>query len=211
MTTVPDLSKKIGDALFNIQLLEGQIREYLDYIANIIKKSVRILPSNFSLYDKNDTLGTLVKRFSNVCQNKNLVKSLNQISIKRNKLVHEIWLDFRDEHRKIRRLENGQPLLHMIKYSSVKSGEVREIEREAELCLEGIKDEWETSEKRLKKIQGVTSNDGRPNRIDNFRNFIPYCLIDCNCSLALCKSYQKGYTISIIYSAYGRIRIKGNV
>ena len=152
MTPVGNLSTQIGDALLNLQLLEDGIRVYLDWKADIIQKSVRTLPLSFSLYDKRETLGTMVERFANVCDNKKLAKSLNKICVKRNNLVHKIWLDHRDEYIKVSRLKKVSHLQFMIEYSSVKSEEVQEIEREAELCLERILNIWE-KEDRLEKVQ----------------------------------------------------------
>jgi hypothetical protein len=152
MTPVGNLSTQIGDALLNLQLLEDGIRVYLHWKADIIRKSVHTIPSNFSLYDKRETLGTLIERFANVCGNKDLVKSLNKICKKRNNLVHKIWLDHRDEYRKASRIKKISHLQYMIEYSSVKSKEVQEIERETGICLEKILNIWET-EDRLENAQ----------------------------------------------------------
>jgi len=134
-----NLREEVGEALMTFQFLEEAIREYLDIKVKIIKKNVKDLNKKFSLYEENDTLGTLIRKFEKVCDNDVLVKSLGKIPKERNKLAHHIWLNFRKQSDRLlygdRDREIGEKLEKCV---IEKINEVKEMGKEAHLCLFGL-------------------------------------------------------------------------
>ena len=62
MIYTPSLREEIGLALTTFQLIEEALRENLDTVVEIIKRRVKDLPLNFSLYEQKDTFGQPVLR-----------------------------------------------------------------------------------------------------------------------------------------------------
>ena len=136
MTTEANLREEVGQALMTFQLIEEAIRDYLDTTAKIIKKDVKYLKKEFSLYDKKDTLGTLIKKFANVSTNITLVQWLNDNIKKRNDIAHKIWLDFRKETSRLLRGPKDRDIgdkLNACVTNKIK--DVTKIEENAHNCL----------------------------------------------------------------------------
>jgi hypothetical protein len=136
MTAEDNLREEVGQALMTFQLIEEAIRDYLDTTATIIKKKVKYLNKDFSLYDKKDTLGTLVKKFSKVSDNNNLVEWLEGNIKKRNDLAHKIWLDFRKETNRIIYGKKDPKIWDKLEECvNRKIKQVRKIDEQAHICL----------------------------------------------------------------------------
>ena len=87
-----NMHNMISASLLHFQLIEEAIREYFKLLSAIISDKVKdIIPSGFQFYEDNDTLGTLIKKFEKLNNNKELIKELNKINKDRIYVAHKIW------------------------------------------------------------------------------------------------------------------------
>jgi len=136
MVNEDNLREEVGQALMTFQFIEEAIRDYLDTTAKIIKKNVKYLNKEFSLYDNRDTLGALVKKFAKVNDNTTLVNWLEDNIKKRNKLAHKIWLNFRKETSRLLHGPKDRNIGDKLnKCVTDKIKEVTKIEENAHNCL----------------------------------------------------------------------------
>ncbi len=131
-----NLREDVGQALMTFQFLEEAIRDYLDITMKIIKEKVEDPNITFSLYDEKDTLGTLARKFTKACDNPSLVTLLNELPEERNKLAHQIWLNYRKETESLLYRERDDDIGKKLeKCVSDKIEEVAKIEEKAHTCF----------------------------------------------------------------------------
>ena len=136
MTTEENLREEIGQTMMTFQFLEQSLRDYLDITMEIIKKNVTDPSITFSLYNKKDSLGTLVGIFKKVTDRQDIIDFLSPMPEKRNMIAHKIWPDFREGvYTRIKAGSTPKDIQNMQDYITGKVEEVRAIEQEAHSCM----------------------------------------------------------------------------
>ena len=146
------LNTMISHSLSLFQMLEESIKQYLQLAYEIISERSKDIPFNMQLYEENDSLGTLIRKFQKLTNNKQLIEDLKKVTKDRNRIVHRLWRSFFDEvSNTVTRAQHrsseifGQAIGNVsLRYVK----ELIEVSKKTTACLTSLQTEYQRLQKR---------------------------------------------------------------